>query len=135
MAITSCLSYVEDDDDVWTLLNNIKDSLREWKNYGPEVVQCGQRMMQALFSEGFEDTRTEAAERQERTLCSLSLLSNIIIVTGTEPQTPIRNLRSQLKMTLLVCMGTTLHGIIVCAEEIVAQLIPAVRKRAHILKR
>ncbi|KAK2963082.1 hypothetical protein BLNAU_2105 [Blattamonas nauphoetae] len=56
MAITSCLSYVEDDDDVWTLLNNIKDSLREWKNYGPEVVQCGQRMMQALFSEGFEDT-------------------------------------------------------------------------------
>ncbi|KAK2942180.1 hypothetical protein BLNAU_22907 [Blattamonas nauphoetae] len=30
--------------------------LYEWKEDGPEMTQSGKRMMQALFSEGFEDT-------------------------------------------------------------------------------
>ncbi|KAK2957795.1 hypothetical protein BLNAU_7229 [Blattamonas nauphoetae] len=34
----------------------INKSLYEWKKEGPEVVLSGKRMMQALFSECFEDT-------------------------------------------------------------------------------
>ncbi|KAK2957759.1 hypothetical protein BLNAU_7193 [Blattamonas nauphoetae] len=56
MAFSSCLSIVEDNGCLWTTLSFIHSSLREWTEEGPEVVQSGKRTMQALFSEGFEDT-------------------------------------------------------------------------------
>ncbi|KAK2957857.1 hypothetical protein BLNAU_7291 [Blattamonas nauphoetae] len=56
MAITSCLSFIENHHHLETSLLSIKQSLREWKTEGPEVAQSGKRMMQALFSEGFEHT-------------------------------------------------------------------------------
>ncbi|KAK2961650.1 hypothetical protein BLNAU_3448 [Blattamonas nauphoetae] len=56
MALSSCLSFVEDDGDLWTNLTNISESLEFWKEEGAEVVKCKKRMIEALFSEGFEDT-------------------------------------------------------------------------------
>ncbi|KAK2959570.1 putative Casein kinase II subunit beta [Blattamonas nauphoetae] len=43
MGFSSCLSYID-------------NSLTEWKEEDPEVVQSAKRMIQALFSEGIEDT-------------------------------------------------------------------------------
>ncbi|KAK2944216.1 hypothetical protein BLNAU_20885 [Blattamonas nauphoetae] len=56
MAFSSCLSFVEDESTLWFILRDIAQSLGECTEYGPEVVQSAKRMMQALFSEGFEDT-------------------------------------------------------------------------------
>ncbi|KAK2963006.1 hypothetical protein BLNAU_2029 [Blattamonas nauphoetae] len=54
--LINCLSFVERTYDLWNNLLHIELSFKEWKNEGPEVAQCGKRMMQTLFSEGFEDT-------------------------------------------------------------------------------
>ncbi|KAK2957852.1 hypothetical protein BLNAU_7286 [Blattamonas nauphoetae] len=56
MAISSCLSIVEDDSQTRIELEFINSSLKEYKKQGPEVTQSGRRMMRALFLEGFEDT-------------------------------------------------------------------------------
>ncbi|KAK2963089.1 hypothetical protein BLNAU_2112 [Blattamonas nauphoetae] len=56
MTFTSCHSFIENDGDVWIPLSGINQSLTEWTEEGPEVAQSGKRMMQALISEGFEDT-------------------------------------------------------------------------------
>ncbi|KAK2960037.1 hypothetical protein BLNAU_4920 [Blattamonas nauphoetae] len=56
MAFSSCLSPVENRGHIRNTLINIEQSLQKWKDEGQEVVQCGKRMIQALFSEGFEDT-------------------------------------------------------------------------------
>ncbi|KAK2941926.1 hypothetical protein BLNAU_23162 [Blattamonas nauphoetae] len=56
VGLSSCLSIVERDYDLWTILINIHNSLGEWKGEGPEVTQSAKLMMQALISEGFEDT-------------------------------------------------------------------------------
>ncbi|KAK2957756.1 hypothetical protein BLNAU_7190 [Blattamonas nauphoetae] len=56
MPFSSCFSFVEDDQALWNILNHINLSLGEWKKHGHEVVQSAKRMMQALISEGFEDT-------------------------------------------------------------------------------
>ncbi|KAK2957760.1 hypothetical protein BLNAU_7194 [Blattamonas nauphoetae] len=56
MAFSSCLSFVEDNLVKKRVLAKINDSLGEWTEEGPEVIQSGKRILQALFSEGFEDT-------------------------------------------------------------------------------
>ncbi|KAK2957743.1 hypothetical protein BLNAU_7177 [Blattamonas nauphoetae] len=56
MAFSSCLSIVEYENRLWVFLGNINLSLRECTEYGPEVVQCKKRMIEALFSEGYEDS-------------------------------------------------------------------------------
>ncbi|KAK2944213.1 hypothetical protein BLNAU_20882 [Blattamonas nauphoetae] len=56
MAFSCCLSCVEDDSFKWRRFTIFYFALQEWKRAGPEVSQSGIRMMQALFSEGFEDT-------------------------------------------------------------------------------
>ncbi|KAK2960092.1 hypothetical protein BLNAU_4975 [Blattamonas nauphoetae] len=56
MAFSSCLSIVEDNGCHCDTLTLIGYSLREWKNHGHEVIQCNKRKMQALISEGFENT-------------------------------------------------------------------------------
>ncbi|KAK2963464.1 hypothetical protein BLNAU_1506 [Blattamonas nauphoetae] len=56
MALTSCLSSVEDDYHLEHTLRNIEHSLKQWKRESSEADQSGKRMMKALFSEGFEDT-------------------------------------------------------------------------------
>ncbi|KAK2951216.1 hypothetical protein BLNAU_13832 [Blattamonas nauphoetae] len=55
MAFSCCVSIVERDYDLWVFFGDLDYSLQEWKVEGPEVTQSGKRMMQALFSEGFED--------------------------------------------------------------------------------
>ncbi|KAK2961685.1 hypothetical protein BLNAU_3483 [Blattamonas nauphoetae] len=56
MAITSCLSFAEGEKCPWTILKNINRSLEKWKREVGEVVQSAKRIIQALISEGFEDT-------------------------------------------------------------------------------
>ncbi|KAK2960154.1 hypothetical protein BLNAU_5037 [Blattamonas nauphoetae] len=56
MAFSSCLSFIEDSSLLWITLFNNHDSQKEWKNEGPEVVQSGKQILQALFSEGFDHT-------------------------------------------------------------------------------
>ncbi|KAK2960142.1 hypothetical protein BLNAU_5025 [Blattamonas nauphoetae] len=56
MTFSSCLSFVEDENDLWNILMRIAQSMTGWKKESTEMVQSGKRMMQALFSEGFEDT-------------------------------------------------------------------------------
>ncbi|KAK2950202.1 hypothetical protein BLNAU_14888 [Blattamonas nauphoetae] len=55
-AALSCLSFIENDDDIWSILVKIKLSLKEWRKQGQEVVQSGKQILQALFLEGFEVT-------------------------------------------------------------------------------
>ncbi|KAK2946189.1 hypothetical protein BLNAU_18865 [Blattamonas nauphoetae] len=56
MALTSCLSFVEDGIPLWSPLFIVHFSMSEWIYESPEAVQSGKRMIKALFSEGFEDT-------------------------------------------------------------------------------
>ncbi|KAK2944393.1 hypothetical protein BLNAU_20695 [Blattamonas nauphoetae] len=56
MAYSNCLSIVEDDHVLWVLFSNLDNSLTEWKKEGTEEVQSAKRNIQALFSEGFQDT-------------------------------------------------------------------------------
>ncbi|KAK2943460.1 hypothetical protein BLNAU_21643 [Blattamonas nauphoetae] len=56
MANSSCLSFIEHDQTLWFSIGIINRSLKMWKAEGPELAQSGKRMIQALFSEGFEDT-------------------------------------------------------------------------------
>ncbi|KAK2961672.1 hypothetical protein BLNAU_3470 [Blattamonas nauphoetae] len=46
MAFSSCLSFVEDDGDLWSILITIDQSLSDWKKEGAEVTQSGKRMIQ-----------------------------------------------------------------------------------------
>ncbi|KAK2960032.1 hypothetical protein BLNAU_4915 [Blattamonas nauphoetae] len=56
MAFSTRLSSIRDDWCLRNILVNINESLEIWTTESPEVSQSGQRMRQALFSEGFEDT-------------------------------------------------------------------------------
>ncbi|KAK2942483.1 hypothetical protein BLNAU_22594 [Blattamonas nauphoetae] len=56
LSFSSCHSIVEEYQSIYKCLYTIRISLDKWKEEGPEVAQSGKRMMQALFSEGFEDT-------------------------------------------------------------------------------
>ncbi|KAK2958391.1 hypothetical protein BLNAU_6661 [Blattamonas nauphoetae] len=56
MTIQSYLSLFENLETRWTSLLDITLSLTGWKKQGPETDQLLKRMIQALFSEGFEDT-------------------------------------------------------------------------------
>ncbi|KAK2960149.1 hypothetical protein BLNAU_5032 [Blattamonas nauphoetae] len=65
MAFSSCFSIVEGDYDLWNIHVSIEQSLKEWKEEGPEVVQSGKRMIQALFSEGFDDTLEQMIKKKD----------------------------------------------------------------------
>ncbi|KAK2964056.1 hypothetical protein BLNAU_1137 [Blattamonas nauphoetae] len=50
------LFFIQARDSFSTTLGNIRYALKLWKIEGPEVIQSGKRILQALFSDGFEDT-------------------------------------------------------------------------------
>ncbi|KAK2961675.1 hypothetical protein BLNAU_3473 [Blattamonas nauphoetae] len=56
LTFMSCLSFAEKDSDLSGILFDINRSLADWKYQSREVVQLANQMMQALFSEDFEDT-------------------------------------------------------------------------------
>ncbi|KAK2957843.1 hypothetical protein BLNAU_7277 [Blattamonas nauphoetae] len=56
MAFSRCLSFVENEYCLDTTLNYIHRTIYDWKKQSREVEQPAKRMMQALISEGFEDT-------------------------------------------------------------------------------
>ncbi|KAK2961677.1 hypothetical protein BLNAU_3475 [Blattamonas nauphoetae] len=56
MAFSSCLSFVESSEHLENILFTFNESLSKWKRGSAEVAQSAKRMMEALFSEGFEDT-------------------------------------------------------------------------------
>ncbi|KAK2957814.1 hypothetical protein BLNAU_7248 [Blattamonas nauphoetae] len=65
MTFSSSLSFVEEDGDLWNFLTKIHDSLLIWKKEGPEVAQSGKRMLQALISEGSEDSLEQKMKHEE----------------------------------------------------------------------
>ncbi|KAK2959765.1 hypothetical protein BLNAU_5254 [Blattamonas nauphoetae] len=64
MAFSSCLSFIENEESNWRTLMNTYDSLKDWNEESPEVIQSITRMIQALFSEGLEDTLEEKMKNQ-----------------------------------------------------------------------
>ncbi|KAK2959855.1 hypothetical protein BLNAU_5052 [Blattamonas nauphoetae] len=56
MALSGCLPTIEDKDHLWDSLFYIHLWLEEWPKEGRKVDKSGKRVMEALFSEGFEDT-------------------------------------------------------------------------------
>ncbi|KAK2950209.1 hypothetical protein BLNAU_14895 [Blattamonas nauphoetae] len=136
MALSYFLSSFEFNILIWTVVININDSLREWKREGREMIQFGKRMMQALFSEGFDNTLEQMLMNNRGgdygrgivTFCrTLSILSLINLVPETEPHTAVRNRRLH---------ATPDHSVDPHeVEQLVEQTVPAVRKRAHIPKR
>ncbi|KAK2957744.1 hypothetical protein BLNAU_7178 [Blattamonas nauphoetae] len=56
MTFSSTLLSIEDENCLWSALFNIALSLEEWNQDGPDRVKCKKWMIQALFSESFEDT-------------------------------------------------------------------------------
>ncbi|KAK2943437.1 hypothetical protein BLNAU_21620 [Blattamonas nauphoetae] len=91
MAFSSCLSIVEDGLPLSATLNNIKQSLKEWKKEGAEVVQSGKRMMQALFSEGFEDRLEQMSMRDRDRRFRNCLIRNYRLISelmGTNVKNP-----------------------------------------------
>ncbi|KAK2959937.1 hypothetical protein BLNAU_5134 [Blattamonas nauphoetae] len=56
MVFSTGLSSIEADKLIGDILITIKDTLYGWKAEDPEAVQSGRRIIQALYSEGFEDT-------------------------------------------------------------------------------
>ncbi|KAK2942614.1 hypothetical protein BLNAU_22465 [Blattamonas nauphoetae] len=56
MAYTSYLSFVKNSRLLWMIIENLRSSLDEWDEEGPEMVKYGKPILQALFSEGFQDT-------------------------------------------------------------------------------
>ncbi|KAK2941773.1 hypothetical protein BLNAU_23321 [Blattamonas nauphoetae] len=76
MAFSSSLSSIETDDRLHNTLETINNSLTEWKKEGPEVVQSGKRVMQALISEGFEDTLEQMMKHEKNGLyCAASRMT------------------------------------------------------------
>ncbi|KAK2960008.1 hypothetical protein BLNAU_4891 [Blattamonas nauphoetae] len=73
MAFTSCLLLFEDEHRFWVTLLNIPLSLRDWKKQSREVAQSGKRMIQALFSEGFEDALEQKMMYDKNGYCGLHL--------------------------------------------------------------
>ncbi|KAK2961663.1 hypothetical protein BLNAU_3461 [Blattamonas nauphoetae] len=66
MGFSDCLSFIEYGNCLRNILINITLSLEKWKREGPEVSQSGKRMLQALFSEGFEDTLEQMIRKKNK---------------------------------------------------------------------
>ncbi|KAK2941771.1 hypothetical protein BLNAU_23319 [Blattamonas nauphoetae] len=92
MAFSSCHSFVEDDLRVRNSFFYIKNSLQDGKTEGPEVVQSGKRMIQTLFSEGFEDTLEQKLKYDKVGLycsthfCGLSSDVGNAVIAGADEQ-------------------------------------------------
>ncbi|KAK2946734.1 hypothetical protein BLNAU_18330 [Blattamonas nauphoetae] len=56
IAFSSCLSFIEDSCTLDPFVFDVTTSLEEWQEEGAEAVQSAKRMLQALISEGFENT-------------------------------------------------------------------------------
>ncbi|KAK2945467.1 putative serine/threonine protein kinase [Blattamonas nauphoetae] len=56
MTLSNCLMFAELSPSFLYALSQMKYFLEKWKEEGPEVTKTVKRMMEALFSEGFEDT-------------------------------------------------------------------------------
>ncbi|KAK2960040.1 hypothetical protein BLNAU_4923 [Blattamonas nauphoetae] len=75
MAFSSWLSSAEDVFPLNTILINIRSMPNEWTMEGPESAQSGKRMMQALISEGFENTLEQMMVQDEDGQHGLSFVS------------------------------------------------------------
>ncbi|KAK2960005.1 hypothetical protein BLNAU_4888 [Blattamonas nauphoetae] len=78
MAITSCLTLVEDNYRVWVTFQHIYKSLEDWKKEGPEVVQSGKLMLQALFSEGIEVTLEQMSMNNKHGCFGMSVVNDCL---------------------------------------------------------
>ncbi|KAK2957783.1 hypothetical protein BLNAU_7217 [Blattamonas nauphoetae] len=76
MTFSSCLSFIERDGHLFSHLNLINHSLKDCESEGREVAQSAKRMIQALFSEGFEDTLDQKMMNDKDGNYGLSVVSN-----------------------------------------------------------
>ncbi|KAK2945162.1 hypothetical protein BLNAU_19901 [Blattamonas nauphoetae] len=74
----SCLSFVEDQYPLNNAFFYMHFSLKEWRNHGREVAQSGKRVMQALVSEGFEDTLELMSSHNQSGQYGFSIVRNLI---------------------------------------------------------
>ncbi|KAK2950952.1 hypothetical protein BLNAU_14143 [Blattamonas nauphoetae] len=77
-AFSSCLLSVANDGHLWRTLDRFTSSLLEWKKGDNEVVQCGKRMMQALISEGFDDTLEQTLMRKKEEFYGFSVANDCL---------------------------------------------------------
>ncbi|KAK2954853.1 hypothetical protein BLNAU_10183 [Blattamonas nauphoetae] len=64
-SFSGCFSIVENTHLLWSIFYDSDLLFRDWKALGPEAIQSWDRMMQALFSEGFEDTTEQMVKHDE----------------------------------------------------------------------
>ncbi|KAK2952599.1 hypothetical protein BLNAU_12427 [Blattamonas nauphoetae] len=65
LPITSCLTFIEDDDSVWRFLNEMNDAQRGWNKQGGNQRQLVNEVCQMLRLEGIEDVM-EAKQRNDQ---------------------------------------------------------------------
>ncbi|KAK2959994.1 hypothetical protein BLNAU_4877 [Blattamonas nauphoetae] len=79
IAITSCLSFIEDEYRFClTLETIINATIDDWEDECPKVEQYGKRMMQALSSEGFEDTLEQILMNDKNGVFSPSVVDDCL---------------------------------------------------------
>ncbi|KAK2958869.1 hypothetical protein BLNAU_6118 [Blattamonas nauphoetae] len=146
MALSSCLSFVENDERLWLTLRNIINLPSEWQAQRNEVRQSGKRMMQALISEGFENSleqmRTHEKSGEDGNYTAdeshrfMRLLGRMRISGDhRSPDNPPKSKIPALLSSVLVHMGLTLHAASSGMEQLVAQQVPAIRERLLFSKR
>ncbi|KAK2957832.1 hypothetical protein BLNAU_7266 [Blattamonas nauphoetae] len=96
MGFSGCHSFIEDNGCHCDTLTRIEYSLKEWNNEGPEVAQSGKRMMQALFSEGFEDTLEQMLKYQKSGKYAASLECPQLISVDSLRMLGMRRLLGQM---------------------------------------
>ncbi|KAK2957849.1 hypothetical protein BLNAU_7283 [Blattamonas nauphoetae] len=84
----------------------INQSLADWKKESSDVAQSGKRMMQALFSEGFEDTleqilmNNQGGDYETGIECEMAVLT-CVSIDATKP--PPSNDSNSFLLTLIGC--------------------------------
>ncbi|KAK2962007.1 hypothetical protein BLNAU_3063 [Blattamonas nauphoetae] len=65
MAIPSCLSSIENSTHIYHAISLLRISFEGWKEHDSELAQSAKRMIQALISEGFENTLEQILKRDK----------------------------------------------------------------------
>ncbi|KAK2960153.1 hypothetical protein BLNAU_5036 [Blattamonas nauphoetae] len=98
MAFSSCLSFIEDENCLERSMDQMVSSLTEWMTYGPDMVESGKRMMQALISEGFEDTLEQILIYEKNGGCGNYVVLNYLehVQTSSNPSPTDTHFMSQV---------------------------------------
>ncbi|KAK2950180.1 hypothetical protein BLNAU_14866 [Blattamonas nauphoetae] len=76
MVYIANISFIEHNAVLWDILVNINRSLCDWKEEDTEVGQSAKQMMQALFSEGIEDTLEQTLKNNKNGYFDADIISS-----------------------------------------------------------